>query len=519
MLKQSVKRVFLFSFVFIVAALIINITAEPAFGKEKKQTKPTQQKKEATQNRVISEKLIGKISGDVSPDGKRIAYVNKVYIPKIGNKQFVVVDEKEGEKYDEIMGDIHFSPDSKRFAYAAKKEGKTLVVVDGKESRQFEKNSFIFTLLFSPDSTRIAYLVGKGMGGADQILVIDEKEINKYDRYYGITFSPDSKRIAYVTKELKKRGDNSPAWFVVVNDEEGKRYMDIEGFDNKGGFEGLTFSPDSKHLAYIANIGRYGRSRELVVVVDGNEEGVLSGVKGLIFSPDSKRLAYKAWSKAWGNGWFVVVDGKKDGGPFGQVRDQIFSPDSNRVAYIAEEDRGKFVVINGERMKRYDDVGAPIFSPDSKRIAYAARGAKDHFVVIDEQEGKEYRGVEKAIFSPDSKRLVYVAKKEGKSFVVVDGKEGKKFNRVSTPAFSSDSKHIAYAVEATVKNKRLEFVVVDGKEGKNYDDIVEIKRTGKKGKDDEDADAKDFITFDSPDKFHYIVRKGNNFYLVEEKIK
>lgn len=159
MLNQSVQKIIFFVFVL---ALLITIVSESAFAAEKKQAKPTQQRKDAMQNRVISEKLIGKSSGVVSPDGRRIAYVNSAYIPKIGNKQFVVVDGKEGEKYDEIMGNIDFSPDSKRFAYAAKKEGKTLVVVDGKESRQFNENSFIFTLLFSPDSKRIAYLVGKG---------------------------------------------------------------------------------------------------------------------------------------------------------------------------------------------------------------------------------------------------------------------------------------------------------------------------------------------------------------------
>jgi dipeptidyl aminopeptidase/acylaminoacyl peptidase len=118
--------------VFIVSALLINNTSEPAFAKEKKQTKSVPQKKDVMQNRVISEKLIIKNhTGDatISPDGKRTAYVSSKYIPKVGDRQFVVVDGKEGEKYDEIMHiregvNILFSPDSKRVAYVAKNKGK-----------------------------------------------------------------------------------------------------------------------------------------------------------------------------------------------------------------------------------------------------------------------------------------------------------------------------------------------------------------------------------------------------------
>ena len=57
-------------------------------------------------NRIVSEKLIGKIHPSsvaepvkVSPDSKRVAYVAIE-----GNKWFVVVDGKEGRKYDDIVG-------------------------------------------------------------------------------------------------------------------------------------------------------------------------------------------------------------------------------------------------------------------------------------------------------------------------------------------------------------------------------------------------------------------------------
>ncbi len=60
-----------------------------------------------------------------------------------------------------------------------------------------------------------------------------------------------------------------------------------------------------------------------------------------------------------------------------------------------------------------------------------------------------------------------------------------------------DSQRVAYI--AQVGSKWL--VVVDGVEGKQYDGIMTK------------------TIFDSPDSFHYLAGKGNNIYLVEERIK
>jgi len=64
---------------------------------------------------------------------------------------------------------------------------------------------------------------------------------------------------------------------------------------------------------------------------------------------------------------------------------------------------------------------------------------------------------------------------------------------------SPDSKRVAYV--AGVGNKWL--VVVDGEEDKQYDGIRAEGGT---------------IIFDSPNSLHYLARKGNCFYLVEQRI-
>jgi hypothetical protein len=113
------------------------------------------------------------------------------------------------------------------------------------------------------------------VNGDKILVVVDGKEGKEYDGIGvgTLTFSPDSKHIAYVAK----RGDKV---FVVVDGKEGKEYDGI--------LEGtLTFSPNSKHVAYVA-----GRGKKWFVVVDGVEgkeyyDGFLRGSKLVFDSPKS----------------------------------------------------------------------------------------------------------------------------------------------------------------------------------------------------------------------------------------
>ena len=82
---------------------------------------------------------------------------------------------------------------------------------------------------------------------------------------------------------------------------------------------------------------------------------------------------------------------------------------------------------------------------------------------MDGQEELRYDGIEGLVFSPDSQRVAYVAGRHGNHFVAVDGEEGSQFDDV-----------------------------VAAREGRG-------------------------VIFDSPDQLHYMARRGNAFYLVEER--
>jgi hypothetical protein len=70
-----------------------------------------------------------------SPDGSRLAYSTKDRNDKAWN---MMIDGKPGPAYDLIGFDPAFSPDNRHIAYAAKKQGKWCVVLDGKELADYE---------------------------------------------------------------------------------------------------------------------------------------------------------------------------------------------------------------------------------------------------------------------------------------------------------------------------------------------------------------------------------------------
>ena len=133
-------------------------------------------------------------------------------------------------------------------------------------------------------------------------------------------------------------------------------------------------------------------------------------------------------------------------------------------------------LIDVREGRRYSGEGTLVVSPNSRRVAYPENVGNNQFfvVVVDRQEQKQYDGIMGLIvFSPDSHRIAYMA-------LVISRRLG--FARVGY---------------------RL-LVVVDGVEGGQYDEIS----LGQEGRP----------VFDSPDQLHYIARKGNVIYLVEEHL-
>ena len=144
------------------------------------------------------------------------------------------------------------------------------------------------------------------------------------------------------------------------------------------------------------------------------------------FSPDSKHIAYIAGK---GDSKFVVLDGV-EGTAYELIQDLTYSPDGSRLAYRASRDKKiMLVVVDGTEGARYDSVDWLTFSPDGKRFAYIAKRGDKGFLIVD-GVAKEREGAVAPAFSPDSKRLAYFVLSGGKIAVVVDGVATKQYEGV-----------------------------------------------------------------------------------------
>jgi hypothetical protein len=283
----------------------------------------------------------GIVTKTFSPDGQRVAYVGRR-----GDKFIVVVDDKEGTPSD-IVGGIGFSPNSRRFAYAA---------ADVKRGFGTQK---------AVGRATIDGIVGQTFEGAQVGSLL---------------------KIA-ATGLVKEIATGYRARF----------WADTHGVSTP------VFSRDSERVAYAAR-----REKDATVIVDG-EPGPASStiIAGPVFSPDSRHIAFGIADKEVRA---LVIDGANVGrGPAGGtdfITELTFAPDNHRVAYIGITGGGMYeqgftgrarrrVYVDGVAGTEYDVpyLGRLQFSPDGKHVCYVVGGLPEGsrnvgFVVVNGREGK-----------------------------------------------------------------------------------------------------------------------------------
>lgn len=180
-----------------------------------------------------------------SPDSKRVAYGARQ-----GKRWLVVADGQAGAAYDELFNFWHVSSADQatrvvliaaqrltmygqsQAPYAVLSTQDPAHYVNGARGYQYATR-----LVFSPDSKHLAYAATRN---GKWVVVVDGKEGAEYhDIGVGSpAFSPDGKRIAYSEKT-----DAKAHWVVVADGQAGPEFDAIAN---------PSFSPDGKHLAYAA---------------------------------------------------------------------------------------------------------------------------------------------------------------------------------------------------------------------------------------------------------------------------
>jgi len=385
-----------------------------------------------------------------SPDMRHVVYPFYPSLPKLTIPNAMILDGVKQKQYDSVENFI-FSPDSKRFAYAAKLNGEEFVVLDGVEGPHY--NSTILCITFSPDSKHFVYTVNEPDGG---LIVFDGKAKKHLGGLISdIVFSPDSQHWAYAINEGGKVESN-----VVYLD--GNKFLQADEVF----LFGLKFSPDSRKLAIS-----YRNGKEQYVAFGVETFGPYENVEYLSIqiSPDGERIAIPV---TIGGKWFLICGSEKYG-PYETLSRAMFSPDSKSLINWAEQKKAGLppsvsVFFNGEHLVTANLMSDIQFSPDGKQYAfsYMKGWAKEgqsglrHFLYVDGSSMDLGGYVSWYHYSSDSKRFAYTVRGTDGFRVIEDDKKGKPYHRIGSLAFSPDSKHLAY--QAFDGQKTI--IVIDGQE-------------------------------------------------------
>jgi WD40-like Beta Propeller Repeat len=263
-----------------------------------------------------------------SPDLNHLAYSISTSSGNPGSGS-VVLDSSMNGPYASV-DNFTFSPDGQHFVYTAVNNQPSYFafVLDGQEHKTA---NFPDNFVFSNDGKHFAYLVDGYSSDYSlpdtthtSTIVIDSQQFLTSDFPSQVVFSPDGNQWAYSIWSATSS--------LIVNGET----QNV----GQGTFGDITFSPDSKHLAYSLS------------AVGGTDKIFLDGK--VIWSASST-----AFTKQQDNNqaWVVPL---------------TFSPDSQHLAFLSQAAGKAFIVIDGQSGQTYDAITNLHFSSDSQYVIYNA---------------------------------------------------------------------------------------------------------------------------------------------------
>ena len=280
-----------------------------------------------------------------SPSGRRWACG-----ARIDEKIVMFVDGQAGPAYTGIRhpGTV-FGAGSDSVIYAAIKNGRSLVTVDGKEGDSYgevDGGSLIF-------GGPMAYAAGDGK---KHFVILNGWKGPSYRRVSNFRFGPLGRRFAYHAQDDTKT-------YVVIDGKTMGPYLSIAP-------DSPIFSPDGRTAAW-AVMGEDGSWR---VHVDGNVGPALDSiVSGLTFAPDSSGPGYVARILSEGKYSFALVSHAG----VGRKYSSIWMGDGGRL-FVGSDGRAECFVKQGPLVyKVTDPVGGPKLFLSDIKYARATAGGKD----------------------------------------------------------------------------------------------------------------------------------------------
>ena len=272
-----------------------------------------------------------------SPDGAHFAVICQT----AERTRYLVYDGQNGPEVDNVT-DVTFAPDSSAMVYLGYFDGQNHVVLNNADIMQGAAAMPVKPFFFGPaGACKIAFVQGAGLH--DLALVMDQQMLGGLNNLTGVTFSPDGTRFGFVhgpqgqgkpVLDEMEYADRIPAPFQVA----------AGTLAGSGPPVYFLFSPDSKHVAYLASSRQNGASG---VIVDGTPIATSGTRVGRPhFTPDSQHLF---WIEAEKPYFRIYLDGE----PVAQY-DMISSAWESNPAMWEMSPEGVFSIMgpSGDRVKR-----------------------------------------------------------------------------------------------------------------------------------------------------------------------
>ena len=193
--------------------------------------------------------------------------------------------------------------------------------------------------------------------------------------------------------------------------------------------EGLTVSPDGRHLAFMSMEGG-----SVVVYSDGVSSEPFEGFRpeSLNYAPDG-RLTYMG---VRGKKSYCVVDGTEY--KYGRISTAgiRFRKDGSRFGFVGKRSGSYFAIVDGEEIGPYHFISKqPIkLSQDNAHYGFIAKIKDKYHAVIDGTPGPGYEAIATIRFSPNGVHESYIAK-DGENWHALGVQLGR-FDEVREPRFT-----------------------------------------------------------------------------------
>jgi hypothetical protein len=337
---------------------------------------------------------------------------------------------------------------------------------------------------FSPDLTRLVQ--ARRESGAWRIYVGDEALTGTFTKMggSGVVWSADSTRWGWFVQDAE-------GWHAVIDGAMGPAWPELR----RGS---LTFSPDARHVSYVATDAQaaaivvldgvarapvpraspvlYGGNAavwlegasdtELSVLVDGTPMFTGSEVRLLGVTPNGKPV----WTTRDGDLYRLYVDGVAH--PTAFTRAAAFATCGEAVATAVEADGGWWMLLGHDTFGPWADLGAP--ECGGEHVGWGARSGEGWHIYVDGTQKSltpSHRlGAPSPVFGPEGRLAWWDSDPTGATRVWVDGVawEATYEGMSEIPLrWSSDGAHVA----AAVRSETGWGVVLDGVEVRAEDTL------------------------------------------------